>query len=144
MKVLLKSLPTIALLLPLGLCTVACVDEYDEDWEGDQLRPAQQACPPCFVGDNQVTLGISTRYDTSSLTNVAVRISNSGGSELRDYDNLSVPYDPNTTVVTDNELCTVGSTGQPPTMAIVEFEFGNPSGPPTTVSEEIAITSTCP
>jgi hypothetical protein len=132
------------MVLFLGLCTFACVDEYDEDLDGDQLRPAQSACPPCYIGGNQAHLGISTRYNTNSLTNVAVRISNSGGSELRDYDALSVPYDPNTTTVTDNELCTVGSTGQPPTMAIVEFEFGNPSGPPTTVSEEIAITANCP
>lgn len=144
MKTLLKILPVITLLAPVGLFTSGCVDEGDDFEDADQLRPAQSACPPCYIGGNQVYLGISTAYKPSHILNTSLLITNSAGSELRDYGSgLSVPNDPDTIAVTDNELCTVGQTGQPPSQATIMFQVMGDAGP-TTVIENIAITSTCP
>jgi hypothetical protein len=88
-------------------------------------------------------LGLATAYSPSSVTNVSILISNAAGSELRDYGStVTVPNDPNFVVVTDNELCTVGSTGAPPTAAYVEFEFTTALGTEM-VGQYIPIESTC-
>jgi hypothetical protein len=144
MKTLPRILSALALVLPLGLSSFGCEAEEDEFEAEFDLRPAQSACPPCFIGDGKVHLGISTDYNPNSILGVSVEISNSGATELLDYGaTLAVPNDPSTVEVTDNELCTVGRTGQPPTTAYVEFKLSGAAGP-ITVGENIAIVSNCP
>ena len=136
MKALLRILPVL-----IAFGCAAEDDGFDDDVD---LRPAQSACPPCFIGGNQIHLGIATAYNPNLITNVSVEISNSGAAELLDYGaTVAVPNDPSTIAVTDNELCTVGRTGQPPTRAYVEFELSGSTGP-YTIGEDIAITAACP
>ncbi|HLT40048.1 MAG TPA: hypothetical protein VK034_27395 [Enhygromyxa sp.] len=131
------------MLMPVGLFGSACIDEGDEFDDDVELRPAQSACPPCFVGGKKVYLGISTAYNPSSIANVSLLISNSGGSELINFgSSVTIPNDPNTVAITDNELCTVDRTGLPPTEAYVMFEIYDGGGL-ITVGENIAITFTC-
>jgi hypothetical protein len=143
MKKLLRVFTMLALALP-GLSSFGCEAEVDELGDDVELRPMQSACPPCYIGGEEMYLGISTDYNPNAIMGVSVEISNSGASELIDYGaTLAVPNDPNTIAVTDNELCTVGRTGQPPTTAYVEFEISGSAGP-ITVGENIAIVSNCP
>ena len=150
MKTLLKTLSIIGLVAPIALFTSAC-DEESDDFEdidafddADELRPAKAACPPCYVGGNTVYLGISDDYNPSTITNTSVKIWNSSASEWINYGTtLSVPVDPNTIPVTDSELCTVGSTGQPPTSAYVRYQLTLATGT-ITVGQSIPIVSVCP
>jgi hypothetical protein len=131
MKTLVKVLHLIALVAPAGLLVPACGDEFDEFEDAEELRPAKATCPPCYVGGNDVYLGISTNYNPANITDVSVTITNNSGSEVRNYGtSYTVPNDPNTVMITDNELCTVGTTGQPPTKAFVQFIIGGAA--PTT------------
>jgi hypothetical protein len=130
MKNLLKILPIIALLVS------ACGDEFDEFEDTEEFRPAKAGCPPCFVGGNHAYLGISTNYNPANITSTSLTIQNAGGSETRNYGtSYTIPNDPNTVTITDNELCTVGTTGQAPTKVLVEFVIGGAA--PTTIYEEI-------
>src|SRR5262245_58750793 len=107
----------IALLAAAVPATPACVDDIEDFDDEVEFRPDDLACPPCYVDGNVARFGIGTGYNPSNITNLSVTITNSGGSELRDYGSPTVPYTPNTLAITDNELCTVGTTGQPPTKA---------------------------
>jgi hypothetical protein len=131
-----KILCLIALVAPAVLLASACTDETDNFEAAGELRPDDLVCPPCYIEPPRAYLGINTDYNPANITNVSVRITNASGSELRDYGtSYSVPNDPNTVTITDNELCTVGTTGQPPTQAFVEFKIGGAA--PTTLYEEI-------
>jgi hypothetical protein len=134
MKHVLRVLSIVALVGPAGLFTSGCTDEFDEFEDMDQLRPERPECAHCEVvkpaTGAKARLGISTAYSPSSITNVSIEISNAAGTELLDYGNtLSVPNDPNLLDVPDDELCkTVGTTGNLPTAAYVEFEITDATG----------------
>jgi hypothetical protein len=147
MKHVLQILSIVALVGSAGLFTSGCTDEFDEFEDMDQLRPERPICSHCdfILAATGATaqLGISTDYSPGSITNVSILISNAGGTELLDYgDTLSVPNDPNTITVPDNELCTVGTTGSPPTAIYVEFEITDAAGF-YKVGNNVPFTGTC-
>ena len=131
------------------LVTLGCGEEYDEladefgAFEDDQLRPQASPCPVCKIKKPTTKLGLATAYSPSSVTNVSILISNAAGSELRNYGStLTIPNDPNSITMTDNELCTVGTTGAPPSTAYITFVLTTAAGTET-VGQYIPIEETC-
>jgi hypothetical protein len=144
MKTLHKTVSMLALLAPIGLFTPACVDDVEDFEDDDQLRPAKNPCPPCYVGGNSIYLGIHTDYSPSSITNTTVVISNAADDEVINYgSSFTVPNDPNTVQVTDNDLCIVDGTSAPPSRVDVYFTLNTAVGSIVVTDEDIPIVSTC-
>lgn len=131
----------------VALVGSGCIDEVEDFEDIDELRPERPACSSCNgilnAGGGKANLSLSTDYSPAEVTNVAIKITNDSGWEWRDYDDtVTVPNDPDVVEVIDNELCTVGSTGQPPTQMYVKFQITDASGS-YFVGNYIPFTGTC-
>ncbi|WP_146158689.1 hypothetical protein [Enhygromyxa salina] len=129
--------------LPIGASVSGCDEGAESYEEFTQLRPHKAPCPMCKVKMGKGYLSLATDYNPAEVTNVSIELSNATATEFIDYGTtITVPNVPSEVVHPDSELCTVGSTGQPPTSAYVEFEITDATAT-YTVGNYIPIDETC-
>jgi hypothetical protein len=98
-------------------------------------QPQKAPCPICKIKTDKIYLSTDPYYDTATLLNMSVTLTDAtGATEVLYYTASSLPPLSSTTVqvVTDPQLLTVGTGGLAPASAYVQMVFSQ--GGTTTIA----------